>query len=114
MYQLLMVHLQPNLPDSCSCLCCVLYSAEAAALGVSEPAGFGPEGVPGTEGGACTGDVTDLTCFPSLKTILAYSYSVNEVLFMRRQGVYVNHSLTYITNKGAVSDTKVIREWEVI
>lgn len=87
-----MEHLQPDLSDSCSCLCCVLYSAEAAALRVSEPAGFGPEGVPGTQGGAYTGDVTDLTCSLSMKTIFTHSCSVNAVLFMRCQGVYVNHS----------------------
>lgn len=42
-----------------TCLTCFgLYSAEAAAFGGSAPTGFGPEGGPGTQGGACTGDFT--------------------------------------------------------
>lgn len=45
-------------------LCSALRSAEAAAVGVSEPAGFGPEGGQGTQGGARTGDYTAVTHFP--------------------------------------------------
>lgn len=61
--------------DICSYLCCGLYSADAAAVAKPEPAGFGPEGIPGTHGGACTGDFTDITCFPTIQIIILTSYT---------------------------------------
>lgn len=53
----------------------MLCPAEAAAVRVSESAGFGPEGGPGTQGGACTGDFTGLTCFPIVQTIFTHQYT---------------------------------------
>lgn len=41
-----------------------VHPAEAAAVGVPESAGFGPEGGPGSQGGACTGDFTHCLAFP--------------------------------------------------
>lgn len=38
-------------------------AAEAAAVRLSDPAGFGPEGGPGIQGGAYTGDLNDSMCF---------------------------------------------------
>lgn len=50
-----------------------VYLAEAAAVRVPEPAGFGPEGGPGSQGGAYTGDFTHVTCFSISGTARAHS-----------------------------------------
>lgn len=40
-----------------------MYVAEAAAVRMPESAGLGPEGGPGSQGGAYTGDFTYSNCF---------------------------------------------------
>lgn len=78
-YQLLVAHLKLNLSHICSFQCRALYSAAAAAVRESEPAGFGPEGGPGTQGGACTGDFMDLSPPPILQIFTHLHTSVTEV-----------------------------------
>lgn len=46
-----------------------MYPAEAAAVRVPESAGFGPEGGPGSQGGAYTGDCIHCVAFSSGDTV---------------------------------------------
>lgn len=50
-----------------------MYPAAAAAVRVPESAGFGPEGGPGSQGGACTGDFTHSNGFSFHKTVRTHS-----------------------------------------
>lgn len=56
--------------------CFTVYLAEAAAVRVPESAGLGPEGCPGSQGGAYTGDCAHSNCifFPLFyETVRAHS-----------------------------------------
>lgn len=49
------------------------YPAEATAIRVPESAGCGPEGGPGSQGGACTGDFTHSNIVSFHEAVRAHS-----------------------------------------
>lgn len=53
--------------------CFTVYPAEAAAVRVPESAGFGPEGGPGSHGGAYKGDFTHSNRFSVHEAVRAHS-----------------------------------------
>ena len=68
-----------------SFFCNSVDSAEAAVVAEPEPAGFGPEGGQGAQGGTCTGDLLNLLSNPPYS---AYTFTYR-LFFFFLTGTYV-------------------------